>query len=118
MDRVTQRFGGAESKDLKCAYPTYAVRPLSTTEARPADSPGDHQVAYRRESPVLGLGWPKSPEQHRRDKIVEVLRLRATSSVSRGKSVRRSAQDDECVGSLTKNTVHNLALMGRSPGSA
>jgi hypothetical protein len=33
----------------------------------------------------------------------EVLRLRATSAVSRNQSVRRSAQDDDSVGSLTKN---------------
>jgi hypothetical protein len=34
----------------------------------------------------------------------EVLRLRATSAVSRDKSVRRSAQDDEFVGILTKTS--------------
>jgi hypothetical protein len=88
MDRVTQRFGGAESKDLKCAYPTYAVRPLSTTEARPADSPGDHQVAYRRESPVLGLGWPKSSEQHG-----SIKRLRGPSTPRHERCVTRSIRD-------------------------
>ena len=45
----------------------------------------------------------------------EVLRLRATSAVSRDKSVRRSAQDDDFVGVLTKNTLNKLALMGLRP---
>jgi hypothetical protein len=47
----------------------------------------------------------------------EVLRLRATSAVSRDKSVRRCAQDDDFVGVLTKkNILSKLALMGHSPG--
>jgi hypothetical protein len=45
-------------------------------------------------------------------RIAEVLRLRATSAVSRDKSVRRSAQDDDFVGVLTKNILNKLALMG------
>ena len=45
-----------------------------------------------------------------------VLRLRATSAVSRDKSVRRCAQDDDFVGVLKKNIPNKLALMGRSPG--
>jgi hypothetical protein len=36
----------------------------------------------------------------------EVLRLRATSSVSGEESVRRSAQDDEFVGRLRKNILN------------
>src|SRR5271156_3031426 len=48
--------------------------------------------------------------------IAEVLRLRATSAVSRDKSVRRSAQDDDSVGVLTKNTLNKLALMRHGPG--
>jgi hypothetical protein len=47
----------------------------------------------------------------------EVLRLRATSAVSRDESVRRSAQDDDFVGVLKKNIVEKLALMGHSPGT-
>jgi hypothetical protein len=43
-----------------------------------------------------------------------VLRLRATSAVSRDKSARRSAQDDD-FGVSTKNILNKLALMGRSP---
>src|SRR5271155_2657874 len=42
--------------------------------------------------------------------IAEVLRLRATSAISRDKSVKRSAQDDESVEVLTKSTVNKLAL--------
>jgi hypothetical protein len=45
---------------------------------------------------------------------VGVLRLRATSTVARDKSVRRSAQDDDFAGVLTKNIQSKLALMGRS----
>jgi hypothetical protein len=45
----------------------------------------------------------------------EVLRLRATSALSRDKSVRRSAQDDDLVEVLTKNTLNELALMGLRP---
>ena len=45
--------------------------------------------------------------------ILEVLRLaRPTSSVSRDKSVRRFAQDDDFVVSLTKNTQNKVAHMG------
>ena len=46
----------------------------------------------------------------------EVLRLRATSAASRDQSVRRSAQDDDSVGVLTKNILDKLALMGLRPG--
>jgi hypothetical protein len=45
----------------------------------------------------------------------EVLRLRAESAVSRDKSVRRSAQDDDFVGVLTKNILNVLALIGLRP---
>jgi hypothetical protein len=45
----------------------------------------------------------------------EVLRLRATNAVSRDKSVRRFAQDDDFVEVLKKNILNRLALMGRSP---
>jgi hypothetical protein len=41
-----------------------------------------------------------------------VLRLRATSAVSRNNSVRRSAQDDDFVGVSMKNILNKLALMG------
>ena len=47
--------------------------------------------------------------------IAEVLRLRATSAVSRDNSVRRFAQDDDFVGVLTKNILNELALMGLRP---
>jgi hypothetical protein len=35
--------------------------------------------------------------------------------LSRDKTVRRSAQDDDFVGVSTKNILNKLALMGRSP---
>src|SRR5580658_3483307 len=52
------------------------------------------------------------------DKIstAEVLRLRATSAVSRDQSVRRFAQDDDSVGVLTKSILNKLALIGHGPG--
>jgi hypothetical protein len=45
-----------------------------------------------------------------------VLRLRATSAVSRDKSVKRSAQDDNFVEIMTKNILNKLALLGLRPG--
>jgi hypothetical protein len=47
----------------------------------------------------------------------EVLRLRATSTVSNDKSVRRSAQDDDSGGILAKNIPNKLALIGAGPRS-
>ena len=41
-----------------------------------------------------------------------VLRLRAKSAVTRDKSVRRFAQDDDFVGVLTKNILNELAWDG------
>ena len=48
--------------------------------------------------PVLGLGGRKAPSSMGKISTAGVLRLRATSAVSRDKSVRRSAQDDGFVG--------------------
>jgi hypothetical protein len=47
----------------------------------------------------------------------EVLRLRAPSAVSRDKSVKRSAQDDDFVGIWTKNILNELALGRRAMGT-
>ena len=47
---------------------------------------------------------------------VGVLRLRATSAVSRDRSVKRFAQDDGFAGVLTKNVPIRLTLMGLRPG--
>jgi hypothetical protein len=46
----------------------------------------------------------------------EVLRLRATSAMSRDQSVRRFAQDDDSVGVSTKKPLNKLALIGHGPG--
>jgi hypothetical protein len=54
----------------------------------------------------------KAPSSMGKLSAAEVLRLRATSALSRDKSVRRSAQDDDFVGVLTKNILDKLALMG------
>jgi len=66
--------------------------------------------------PVLGLRCRKGSNSMGRISIAGVLRLRATSAVSRDKSVRRSPQDDDFVGILTKNILNKLALMGLRPG--
>ena len=47
---------------------------------------------------LSGFGGRKAPNSMGKISIAEVLRLRATSAVSRDKSVRRSAQDDDSVG--------------------
>ena len=56
-----------------------------------------------------GPGGRKSPSSMGQLSTAEVLRLRATSAVSRDQSVRRSAQDDDSVGVLTKNILNELA---------
>jgi len=58
----------------------------------------------------------QEPPRFLRLRSGQALRLRATSAVSRGQSVRRSTQDDESVGVLTKNTLNKLAFMGPCPG--
>src|SRR5271156_1933010 len=63
-----------------------------------------------------GFSGRKAPSSMGKISIAEVLRLRATSAVSRDQSVRRSAQDDDFVGVLTKNILDKLALMGPCPG--
>jgi len=63
-----------------------------------------------------GFGGRKGTSSMGKISTVGILRLRATSAVARGKSVRRSAQDDDFVGVLTKNIQNKLALMGRGPG--
>jgi hypothetical protein len=45
-----------------------------------------------------GLGGRKAPSSMGKASVAEVLRLRATSAVSRDQSVRRFAQDDNSVG--------------------
>jgi hypothetical protein len=67
---------------------------------------------------LSGFGGRKAPSSMGKISTAEVLRLRATSAVSRDQSVRRSAQDDDFVGILTKNIRDKLALMGQGPGLA
>jgi hypothetical protein len=47
---------------------------------------------------LSGFGGRKAPNSMGKISSAEVLRLRATSAVSRNQSVRRSAQDDDSVG--------------------
>jgi len=54
--------------------------------------------AYRQQILLSGFGGRKTPSSMGKRSTAEVLRLRATSAVSRDKSVRRSAQDDDSVG--------------------
>jgi hypothetical protein len=63
-----------------------------------------------------GVGGRKAPSSMGETSPAEVLRLRATSAVSRNRSARRFAQDDGFVGVSTENILNKLALMGRSPG--
>jgi hypothetical protein len=58
-----------------------------------------------------GFGGRKGPSSMGKISTAGVLRLRATSAVSRDRSVRRSAQDDDFVGVLTKSALNRLALM-------
>jgi hypothetical protein len=60
---------------------------------------------------LSGFGGRKAPSRMGKISTAEVLRLRATSAVSRDKSVRRCAQDDDSVGVSTKNIPNKLALM-------
>src|SRR5271170_7507240 len=64
---------------------------------------------------LLGFGGRKALSSMGKISTTEVLRLRATSAVSRDQSVRRSAQDDDFVGVLTKNILDGLVLMGPCP---
>jgi hypothetical protein len=72
-------------------------------------------------SPECGLRWSKISERHGQDEhrrgSLGYARDRLfdsapPSAASRDKSVRRSAQDDDFVGVLTKNIPNKLALMG------
>ena len=74
----------------------------------------DHQ-ARTAADPILGFRWSKAPNSMGKISILEILRLRAISALSRDKSVRRSAQDDDFAGVSKKNT-RKLALMGLRPG--
>src|ERR1700691_2411852 len=65
----------------------------------------DHQV---QQILLSGLSGRKAPSSMDKISTAEVLRLRATSAVSRYKSVRRSAQDDDFVGVLTENILNEL----------
>jgi len=58
-----------------------------------------------------GFGGRKVPSGMGKVSTAGVLRLRATSAVSRDKSVRRSAQDDDLVGVLTKNILNRRTLL-------
>jgi hypothetical protein len=73
--------------------------------------PRDHQVRTAGRILFSGLGGRKAPNSMDKISTAGVLRLRATSVVSRNKSVRRSAQDDDFVGVLKKNIPNKLALM-------
>jgi hypothetical protein len=64
------------------------------------------------------LGGRKAPNSMDMISTAGVLRLRATKRCSREKFVRRSAQDDDFVEVLKKNTPNKLEFMGRSPGLA
>ena len=82
--------------DIAGYYQVLGSRPQGKTVTGP---PGADSVVEK-----LRTAWGKKSS-------AGVLRLRATSAVSRDKSVRRSAQDDDSVGVSTKNTLSKLARM-------
>ncbi len=70
------------------------------------------------EKMLVGLRWLKSSEQHWQDKHLRgslgyardrLFDSAPPSAVSRDKSVRRSAQDDDFVGVLTKNIPNQVS---------
>ena len=97
--RVTQRlWRGVEGPRRCSSYPPLleVFQPLS-----PHRAGSNHQVRITAHL-VVGFRWSKSSEQRDEMKIAGVLRLRATSAVSRDKLVRRFAQDDDFVVELTE----------------
>ena len=76
-----------------------AFRPPKADNGGPA-IPLDETVLSR--PSVVGLLRLKTPSSMGKMNIAEVLRLRATSAVSRDQSVRRFAQDDDSVGEPTE----------------
>jgi hypothetical protein len=96
---------GAESKGLGGACLAYAARSFSTTEAAPSEPtavvpPGPRTKNLLASQQILlsGSGGREARSSIGKTSTAEVLRLRATGPVSRDKSVRRSAQDDDSVG--------------------
>src|SRR6202041_355137 len=87
-------FRGAENQGL--ASSLLCPAPISTF-------PAAIQATLDTADPVVGLRGRKAPSSMGKISTAEVLRLRATSAVSRDQSVRRSAQDDDSVGVLTRN---------------
>jgi hypothetical protein len=65
-----------------------------------------------------GFGGRKGTTSNVKISSAGVLRLHAPGAVSHDKSVGRSAQDDDFVGSLTKNILNELALIGRCLGAS
>jgi hypothetical protein len=113
MDRVTQRLWRGVEGPRRCLFYSCCLE-FSTTEHYRASrrvgpatifSWGQEELASISHTyvlashPVAGFGGPKAPSSMGKTSTAEVLRLRATSAVSRDPSVRRSAQDDESVGS-------------------
>jgi hypothetical protein len=125
IDRVTQRLGrGVEGPRRHLIYPCCSE--LFNHRARSGFSLGPRKprtcyvpVTIKCVSQQILLsrfGGRKAPSSMGKLSAAEVLRLRAPSAVSRDQSVRRSAQDDDSVGVLTKNILNKLALTGCNPG--
>jgi hypothetical protein len=125
IDCVTHRLWRGVEGPRRC-YLTHAVRSFSTTEPAPGGPrrslPGteNQELAsillcpaptstFSEDVPVTikcvshqilfsGFGGRKARNSMSKISTAGVLRLRATSAVSRNQSVRRSAQDDDSVG--------------------
>ena len=105
MDRVTQGLWRGVEGPRRCLIYrcrselfNHRGRQCLSLEARTQRSTPDHSSAYRSRVLLSGVGGRKAPSSMGRLNAAEVLRLRATRAVSRDKSVRRSAQDDDFVG--------------------
>src|SRR5580704_10071698 len=61
---------------------------------------------------MSGFGGRKAPSRMGKISTAEVLRLRATSAVSRDKSERRSAQDDDSVGCIDEKHPKQVSAYG------
>jgi hypothetical protein len=61
---------------------------------------------------LSGIGGRKAPSRMGKMSTAEVLRLRATSAVSRDKSERRSAQDDDSVGCIDEKHPKQVSAYG------
>jgi hypothetical protein len=99
----------AKSKDPEGAYLTDAARSFLTTETAAIEARFTLKSAATficGSCEIWGSGGRKALSSAGNVSAAEVLRLRATSSVSRDRCVKRSAQDDDFVG-ISRKTAES-----------